>query len=219
MLGAGQPPYASDESIDTQFLDATLRKAGMIDGAVSVRSSEIEGFTHRGLTGMVCKVGVKLSDGRALSLVLKRSGSSVDGRKRILFGGSWREAAFYSSAFADAWGALVAKPLYAGASQLLGEYVVLMRDLSKESVDASGLNKIMGDQVWGGAMAPADERRALEHAERLFLAVADVHAAHWRSESLLAHDWLRGAAWRRGADAARWTYSLERTAWVRIAVA
>jgi hypothetical protein len=178
------------------------------------------------------------------SLFLKLSGTGVYMRANVIFSGQAREGRFYQLWSEGRWrgsaadsqlgmsSEAVPRVLYARASRLRGEYVMLLENLFDEQrADAAerprlGANMVFGNQLWG---VPEPQRALLDAAvprvdalcalRASFSTVAGLHAAHWcepalrsasKADARLGMRNLRATGWYGGGQRASWELGVRR---------
>lgn len=169
---------------------------------------------------------------RPRSLVVKTLTPVFARRLSSILLGNAREAYFYRN-FASNLATLgsaterqevrsvVPRVYHADGSWATGDFVVVMEDLSTTGARLG--SHVLGNQCWGPVKGgfPAElqtESVGLQMIEQVFAAMADVHAAFWRDESLLGHSWLKAAEWLQGRERARWELAMDgmRSKWLGI---
>eukprot|EP00051_Salpingoeca_urceolata_P007382 m.97274 g.97274 ORF g.97274 m.97274 type:complete len:428 (+) comp15216_c0_seq3:85-1368(+) len=218
----GFAPRPGDKTIDVTWLTTALRNAEQQDGRGAwLRASETITDIKQtplpgGLAGCTVKLIATTSEGRTVELVYKTSWPTADARASIRRSDRQREAWFYNSSFArhPSLADSVPAVVYASGSKLLGEYVIVMEDLTKRP-DARQLKPLLGNQVWGGDIPAATPAVQLDLLHNAFRLAAGMHAANWRKQSLKSNAKLKAAAWYQGRDRATWEGSMNtaRAAW------
>src|SRR3546814_881553 len=128
---------------------------------------------------------------------MKTSNEEIAGRMDSIAGGRMREAFFYSRFTGETIREITPKALYGDGNSYLGEYVIIMEDLTlREGITA---NMLFGNQMWG---VPEEARAFIEShpllkdksamLQAIFNKMAVVHARHWRDPSLLQRADLKG---------------------------
>eukprot|EP00042_Codosiga_hollandica_P047301 m.510898 g.510898 ORF g.510898 m.510898 type:complete len:311 (+) comp57422_c0_seq8:504-1436(+) len=170
----------------------------------------------RGLTGTSYRISVTYSassdSGKRppTTFVAKLSHASPDGRRNTIVSGQYREAHFYNSRFATEMpSSLLPKAIYAYGSGFLGEFVVILEDVTLQPV--APVNFVFGNQIWGIPKALDPPQDPIVVLEAMFLAAADQHARTWRSPVLLEQSWLKGASWYRGQGREAWERAIARS--------
>lgn len=167
------PPVPGDRSMSAVWLDWLLRKRGALPPGVRVLSATMRGLDeNRGLVGAIHHIDVTYegagSDDETAKLprafILKMSWPGVRGRRKVIEMGHAREALLYQRGGgggggllpSDGSAAFVPHVWYARGSRLLGEYVVLMEDVTARpgASDVVGVNHVFGNQVWGSTRLP-----------------------------------------------------------------
>jgi hypothetical protein len=165
---------------------------------------------------------VTFEDGGALSLVFKIAPSSP--LSELL--GLAREGYFYerwatlptAAGAACELGGVLPRVLHAEGRMETGEKVVVMEDLTAESVQLGCAFPAAGawpgnPNNWGRALrAPPRAVDAAEATRLAFAAAATLHAPFWGCAALTEHAWLRGAGWLRGEERASWEEAQAHTA-------
>lgn len=213
-LTSDRAPMAGEMHVDTAWLTRQLQTAKLIGKEQRVASAVLNDIeANRGLASVVHRVRVTLGDGAALELILKRSFDSVDGRKNVIVGCWWREAKFLTSDLAldETVAPYTRSVVAASGSALLGEFAILMRDVTKAPFECGGLNYLYGNQIWGHNGRKLSDAAILNTLERVWLAAAPMHAKFFNDRALLDQQWLRGAPWLVGAGRLRWELSLDTT--------
>ena len=171
----------------------------------------------RGLSGEMTCVTVTLKDSTARHYILKMTRDGTASRRSVIRGGgATREARFYRSELAAKAGAHP-DAVYVRASSLLAEAVILMVDIPR-TYGAVNVNFVFGNQIWGVPAPLSPPRDPAVVLRAMFLWAADLHAPTWCDRSLIPKDWLKGAAWFRGEQRARWESAIDiaRSAWTKI---
>jgi hypothetical protein len=227
LLRFSDAPLPGDATVSAAWFDRLLRDKGLITGSNRVEHVAVSPLgEHRGLAGALFRLQVKYAEqqqpsgGLPASFVMKTSNVEIVARMDNIAGGRPREADFYNRFNRGAMQEITPQVLYASGSCILGEYVIIMEDLSARGGITA--NMLFGNQVWGvppEAKAFIDrhpllqDKRAVLHAICNKMAV--VHARHWRDPSLLQNATLKGAQWYQGADEASWSLAIQRarSAW------
>ena len=213
-MTSDRAPMAGEMHVNSAWLTRQLQTAKLVGSARRVSSATLNDVeANRGLASVVHRVRVVLDDGAALDLILKRSFDSIDGRKNVIVGCWWREAKFLTSDFArdDTVAPYTQSVVAASGSALLGEFAILMRDVTKAPFECGGLNYLYGNQIWGHNGRKLSDAAILSTLERVWLAAAPMHAKFFNDRALLDHQWLRGAPWLIGEGRMRWELALDTT--------
>lgn len=144
-----------------------------------------------------------------LRLIVKMSYPTVAARQNVRAAGQAREAFFFSSTLAGevrrVLPGVLPAVLEAHGSDILGEYVLVMEDVTQRPRGAVGVNLLLGNQVWGtppGAPPPLDDPLPL--LRRVFSQAAVLHAHFWNDPRLPTLPWLKAVPWRSGHERMRW---------------
>jgi hypothetical protein len=140
-----------------------------------------------------------------MTLVMKRNPDSFAGRQNVIFAAQYRNALFYNSELGKTFKefGLIELPIYAYGSSLLGEYVLVMRDL-KLLRGAKPFNEVMGNQIFGDGCQDID--LAVRKLRALFSRMARVHARYWCDAKLLAYRWLKHGEQRHNSGWGRFVW-------------
>jgi hypothetical protein len=206
------PPSPSRPEVNTQWLSRVL---GV--NVTSVATGELD--ENRGFVGGLKVLMVETSQGMT-SLVLKTSQPNIS--RRLAGLGNMREALYYNSKYAIGPSELgrIPKVYYSHGSNWLREMVVLMEDLespSRSDTICIGLNKLMGNQIWGvSENTPLVDK--FELLKAMYFHAAEMHARFWMDQTLLQQKWMRNARWYSGDDRQYWEFSIgaARQGWEQI---
>jgi hypothetical protein len=153
----------------------------------------------------------------SLRLVLKMSSSDFESRRRLLLRNTYREPDFYSLMVVDQKeedGEEVEFLPYlkdiivsSWASPALGEYVIVMRDLTAAPYNGIGVNKIMGNQIFGVTESDAIRLDSLglhdplSTLQDVFDLAGRMHGRYANCKALMTEpqwSFLKGRDWRAG---------------------
>ena len=145
-------PFPGNEVLSLAWLNRVLAAHKIISGdqrCISATAAPLA--VNRGLVGTIARFTLTYNvDDATLpkSLILKTSGASVASRRAVMFGGQNREAKLYcNKAIMDALPeGILPAVLYAHESYWLGEYTILMEDMTLRNV--TPVNFVMGNQIW-----------------------------------------------------------------------
>ena len=203
--GDAAPPTASHLALSPTWLAPRLAETG-VSGA-DIAEIEIAGLAeNRGLVASMSKVLVTLRNGDKVHLVLKTSGTSLKSRREFIAYGRARETAFYNELARELpAGIQCPEVVYAHGSMWLGEYTILMVDLTADG-DAVGINLLLGNQAWGlpDGFTPRDDDERLDVLGKAWTSAAALHGAFWMDESVMAKGFLKGVDWLQGSGRASW---------------
>lgn len=217
------PPRPGASQVSVSWLQQLLRGNGILAHGESIVTAEIHGLDgNRGLTGETRRMTVAVRRGatteRTFCFIIKMSPDGIVSRRRIMAGGQYREALFYASNLPKGLPSdITPHVVYSYGSAVLGEYVILMKDVKKERPGAVlETNFVFGNQVWGVPVSltpPVPE--PLVVLEAMYLNAAKMHAAYWNDHNLLQYNWLRGTNWYNGRGRDLWELYMEhgRTVW------
>ncbi len=216
------PPRPGDSAISKLWLTNLLRERAIIGEGSLVESVEAQGLDgNRGLAGAMTKIKVAYRHKNKscstqlpsppATFILKMSRGGLEGRQNTIATGQYREALFYASPLSKALTpGLFPKVLYSHSSQLFGEYVILMEDLTSTNNNAVGVNMVFGNQIWGMAKPLDPTRDPVAVLEAMYMRAAEIHALFWNDERLLKQSWLKGAKWYSGQGRAIWELGMDR---------
>ena len=176
-----------------------------------IESARIASAVGGGFIGAVNTIEIVwpagTDEGLPRTLLMKTVLPTVGLRCASLLQGQTREAEAYRwSGRCDLVKSLMARCYYADCSSLTGEFVVIMEDLSPDSIAAT---KLLGNQCWGPCEVPARfTTDRYQIFETIYLKAADLHAAYWRDRSLLSKPWLKYTDYHRGKDRKRYELGL-----------
>eukprot|EP00163_Fabomonas_tropica_P007117 TRINITY_DN1676_c0_g1_i7.p1 TRINITY_DN1676_c0_g1~~TRINITY_DN1676_c0_g1_i7.p1 ORF type:complete len:412 (-),score=82.63 TRINITY_DN1676_c0_g1_i7:358-1593(-) len=180
-------PRPGSKGVDKRWLESVLRSSVPLPRGNSLKSAHVEDLSgNRGFVGATTRVVVtytKADDTLPTSFILKTSHGDVASRVNVMKTGMYREAMFYGSRFINWVEKIVPKIHYTFASPALGEFVIVMEDVSKRE-GATPTNFIMGNQCWGIPKAVEPPRAPALALRGMFLEAAEQHAAHWNSSAL-----------------------------------
>jgi hypothetical protein len=173
-MGALPIPATMDE-VDSAWLTAALRAAGVIHDATVIASPRVQIGQGVGILGELARVTLEYDrpePGAPASLIAKLPTADPGGRGVAQMLGFYeKEARFYRD-LAHRVGVRTARGYYADADPANVRYVILMEDLSAFT---------LGDQV-AGATA--------EECEALVAELAALHARWWECADLHALEWV-----------------------------
>ncbi|CAM9483000.1 unnamed protein product [Discosporangium mesarthrocarpum] len=240
LSGRGYPPRPGDKSISTQWLSRCLKKHGILNHHGSVATVELRALDgNRGLVGSIARLHITYNEGSThgpSTLILKMTSPGIHQRYSVMRSGLSREASLYetvgshkpvpqpgyppvpgtiTTAAEKAGGmslipGLLPQALHTHSSLLMGECVLLMKDLS--AAGGTTGNRLFGDQIWGSSSRPPHLPPPVLALEAVFLTAADMHARHWRDPWLLqpAQGWLKASRWYRGQGRSEWELAIRR---------
>lgn len=198
--------------------------------AVVPVSAEVTSAVKGGLVSTVNTIAVKWDPETASSaensnslpktLIFKTIPDTVAFRSVSLLQGQNRESKFYGwTGKSPLLQRLCPRVYHTEHSDVSGDFVIVMEDLSERSISVS---KLLGNQCWGPCTdIPAkytQEDQQLLVLETIMRSAADIHASHWRDRSLLSEPWLKYSDHLVGRGRARYEYGLIaiRASWEKI---
>ncbi|KAJ8902767.1 hypothetical protein NDN08_006087 [Rhodosorus marinus] len=170
----------------------------------------------RGMVGDIRKLSAELANGSVTHLALKTSHNGWKGRRNVIASGAYREHLFYSSPMLSGLkDKQLSCPLvyYSFGSGILGEYVILMDDLTEQTQNA-GL--VFGNQIWGvpenftEEFSKRPEFEPLRVLYTVFEQQADMNAMFFNDPTLLEKKWLKGSEWHLDGGRMSWISSIRR---------
>lgn len=154
------------------------------------------------------------------TLIFKTIPATVSFRSVSLLQGQNRESKFYNwTGKSPLLQHLCPTVYHSEHSDISGDFVIVMEDLSGRSVSVS---KLLGNQCWGPCTdIPAKYSQADQQLlvlDTIMRSAADIHASHWRDRSLLSQPWLKYSDHLVGRGRARYEYGLIaiRASWEKI---
>eukprot|EP01129_Flabellula_baltica_P007650 TRINITY_DN2989_c0_g1_i5.p1 TRINITY_DN2989_c0_g1~~TRINITY_DN2989_c0_g1_i5.p1 ORF type:complete len:596 (-),score=148.30 TRINITY_DN2989_c0_g1_i5:20-1780(-) len=202
------PPVPGVNRVSTKWMTSTLQSNGVISSDETVTKIEMLGMDNRILAGPGAMNRLSITykgteNESTLTYVLKLSFPNLANiRSNIL--GTYREGIFFNSELMESM-PYMPLVLYSYGSSLLGEYAILMEDLSSRNGVAT--NKVFGNQCWG-PVEIEPPRDPVEVLKKIFLEASFTHAKHWNDKSLLDVTWLRAVGWYQGYNRATWELSM-----------
>eukprot|EP00761_Pharyngomonas_kirbyi_P010712 gb/GECH01010734.1/.p1 GENE.gb/GECH01010734.1/~~gb/GECH01010734.1/.p1 ORF type:complete len:471 (+),score=91.02 gb/GECH01010734.1/:1-1413(+) len=225
-------PRPGDKSVSTKWLTHILKSNNMLHDNQQLQKVEVESLDgNRGFVGAMTRLVLTYQkdsnsnnntnnidnkknnnnqDTAPKTLILKMSNDQFRARLGTILCGQYREGIFYQSSLAKdiTCPSLLPPVIYSHGSWFMGEYSILMKDLSVH--DSIGVNMVFGNQMWGMPKPLDPPRDPIAMLEAMFASTAEVHAQYWNDQNLLKHTWLKGVSWFHGKDRALWQYSIER---------
>lgn len=211
------PVWLSDSEIDPSWIKEKVPHFQDVTGCLvdDISNDTRKGSkTKDGATLLLKLVSAEVGK-EATTLVAKQVPPAGLPLSRRL--GLAREAMFYNSlAPKIKMSSSIPKIYYSSGDMSDGSKIVVMEDLAGGFVDSGILFGPGNPNNWKRDLKrkiadayPSTVPSSFEVANQTFLAVANVHAAFWRDQKLLAeeYDWLRGSSWIRGDDEASWRAS------------
>lgn len=193
-----------DRAISSRWLSRILSRDVK---KCSMQSLKDEG----GWVGLMYRLNVVFDDSSTTTLVLKTSKPSFQGRLFTISCGHEREAFFYNSSFSTSLQSMLPKVYYAYGSTLLGEYVLVMQDLS---IECESVKFSFGNQVFG----VSDEMKDLISGfpEPKFILYqcakqcAEINLRFWNDCNVLSSPAVKGGDWYLGKGRMAWESAIGR---------
>lgn len=213
LLHRVSPPRPGDTAVSVRWLTRELVQQGILPCTSHVTAAEPSSLSgNRGMVGVMTRLTVTYDPPcktAPSTFILKMSQPGIAKRIQVMGGGQYREALFYNSTVMQARVPLGLLPAcyYASGSGMWGEYSLLLEDCGPE---ATPVNLVFGNQVWGVPKPVIPARDPVEVLTSMFVRAADLHAVNWCNKDLLQTPWLKGASWYKAAGRLQWEVAMER---------
>lgn len=221
------PTWISDTEIDPQWIEQVTNLRG-------VSQCVVDDISNQGRRQAEIRNGATLRlhlsfHGKEINpslttntLIIKQVPPS--GRPQSQMLGLAREALFYQHLAPQIGQDSIPKIYHSYGNMESGSKLILMEDLSESYIDSGILFGPGNPNNWdrdlpariaqaycgggGNTTTPQPQPPSSAHVAReTFVAIAKVHAAFWKHESLLSHSFLRCANWIQGQDRHTWEQS------------
>jgi len=214
ILPRNRAPLLGDLEISPVWLTKIFKQQKIISGNNSVKSVNLEidkaQGVNDGIAGAIVRFSVEYTNPDPklpTAFILKRTPTRLI--NNVILAGQTREALFYNTTIAKSIYS-VPGAIYSGTS-LFGGVIIIMEDLSRKENPGTGVNYILGNQIWGVPPEMQSDIKPEDAIVEMFKFAAELQSKSWNDPNLLELSWLKSARWYRGLDRGSWEIALDTT--------